>query len=396
MCPALYIGSPPPRDPYHSKELTYSHNTEDKKRIKMMKAHHVSTGGFVSGEVKLALTLRLLAGGSYLDLSLLYEVSPTNVYDIFHDVIKNWLLDKNLVDISGIDYVTDEERLEKVALEFARKSEGLFNGCIGAIDGWIVKIRKPTAKDNVLNPGSFFSRKGYFGLNVVAIVDRKKKILYRVIQSRGAEHDSTAFKCSKLYSWLLGNCGWLKEKGFYFIGDSAYSLKSFLLTPFDNVRHGTAEDNYNFFHSSSRICVECTFGEIDLRWGILWRSLQFSLRNNIRVIDACMRLHNFIVDYREANGADNNADKSIFDEDCRRFLATQSNVRSVGVHGGEDEIRLDANGNPCLGGRPTNIEAETTREGKTIREKIKAYITREERTRPQSNWYRENNRVFDS
>jgi hypothetical protein len=42
-----------------------------------MYAHEASTGGFVSGEIKLALTLRLLAGGSYLDLSLLYEVGSS-------------------------------------------------------------------------------------------------------------------------------------------------------------------------------------------------------------------------------------------------------------------------------------------------------------------------------
>ena len=116
------------------------------------------------------------------------------------------------------------------------------------------------------------------------------------------------------------------EKGLYFVGDSAYNLKSFLLTPFDNAFHGTPEDNYNFFYSSSQISVECAFGEIDLRWGILWRQLQFSLKHNIQNIDACMRMHNFIVDFREEHAipaAENAVDKDIFDEDCRRFLATQ-------------------------------------------------------------------------
>ena len=32
-----------------------------------------------------------------------------------------------------------------------------------------------------------------------------------------------------------------------------------------NAPYGYTEDNYNFFHSSPRIIVECTFGEIDLR-----------------------------------------------------------------------------------------------------------------------------------
>ncbi|KAL7481189.1 hypothetical protein ACHAW6_006866 [Cyclotella cf. meneghiniana] len=67
------------------------------------------------------------------------------------------------------------------------------------------------------------------------------------------------------------------------------------MTPFDNAVHGTQEDNYNFFHSSSSIWVECGFGEIDLRWGILWKRLS----QNVSIIDECMRLHNFIIDWRE-------------------------------------------------------------------------------------------------
>ena len=137
--------------------------------------------------------------------------------------------------------------------------------------------------------GVIYSRKGFFALNVQAIVDKKKRVLFRSIISRGAEHDSTAFKNSGLYQWLMHNWKSLMDKGYYFIGDSAYALKSFLLTPYDNAMHGTTEDNYNFFHSSSRISVECAFGEIDLRWGILWKELEYSLELNCTVIDVCMR-----------------------------------------------------------------------------------------------------------
>ena len=91
----------------------------DQVRVKLMHAHKSSTGRFVSGKVKLALTLRLLAGGSYLDLALLYKISSSHAYEIFHDVVRNWILDDRLVKINGLDYVNDEERLEQVALEFA-------------------------------------------------------------------------------------------------------------------------------------------------------------------------------------------------------------------------------------------------------------------------------------
>ncbi|KAL7428165.1 hypothetical protein ACHAXH_000771 [Discostella pseudostelligera] len=47
-------------------------------------------------------------------------------------------------------------------------------------------------------------------------------------RGRGAEHDSTAFKNSSLYTWLVNNWNTLKEKGYYLIGDSVYSIRSFL------------------------------------------------------------------------------------------------------------------------------------------------------------------------
>ena len=125
-----------------------------------MCAHEASTVFFVSGEIKLALTLCLLAGGSYLDLSLLYKVGSSYTYSIFHDVVKNWILDDCLVKINCLDYVHDGDRLGKVALEFARLSGGLFNQCIGAVDGWNVKIRKLSLYDNVSNSSSLFSREG--------------------------------------------------------------------------------------------------------------------------------------------------------------------------------------------------------------------------------------------
>ena len=40
----------------------------------MYDAHCISTGGYVSGEVKLAITLRLLAGGDALDLGILFDI----------------------------------------------------------------------------------------------------------------------------------------------------------------------------------------------------------------------------------------------------------------------------------------------------------------------------------
>ena len=45
----------------------------------------------------------------------------------------------------------------------------------------------------------------------------------------------------------------------------------------------------------------------------------------LQIIDACMRLHNFIIDSLESNlclSGSTALDWDVFDDDCRRYLAT--------------------------------------------------------------------------
>jgi hypothetical protein len=172
-------------------------------------------------------------------------------------VVGQWFIHDTVVKIIGIEYCNDDSRMKAVARQFARASNGLFSGCIGALDGWVVKNKRPSKKDGISNPKSFYSRKGFFAVNVQAIVDKTKR--FRSIISCGAEQDSTAFKNSGLYKWLLENLVSLACKGFYFSGNSAYLLKSFILTP------GTEEvlignscllgNILNFFCCSHESCI---------------------------------------------------------------------------------------------------------------------------------------------
>ena len=43
---------------------------------------------FISGEVKVGITLRLLAGGDYLDLAVIFDAYPIHIHDIFEEVIE--------------------------------------------------------------------------------------------------------------------------------------------------------------------------------------------------------------------------------------------------------------------------------------------------------------------
>ena len=66
------------------------------------------------------------------------------------------------------------------------------------------------------------------------------------------------------------------------------------------------QDDFNFFHSSARITVECAFGEIDLRWGIFWKRLCCSVDMNMLVCEDYMHLHNFLVSYRDGHNENYN------------------------------------------------------------------------------------------
>ena len=62
-----------------------------------------------------------------------------------------------------------------------------------------------------------------------------------------------------------------KER-FVLFGDNAYLNTSYMATPFPNVsgnENMKYMDNYNFYHSQLRIQIECAFGMLVQKWGIL-------------------------------------------------------------------------------------------------------------------------------
>ena len=65
-------------------------------------------------------------------------------------------------------------------------------------------IKCPSLSE-VKNHGKYFSRKGFNALNIQAIVDRDKRILWRFIGAKGSSHDSAVFKDSALHKFLMGH-----------------------------------------------------------------------------------------------------------------------------------------------------------------------------------------------
>ena len=118
-------------------------------------AHAYNTGAIISGEVKLAVTLQFLGESLYMDLVLLFESSFNHTHKIAKYVVQNWLIHESFYLINSVAYCQDDEKMLDAAVQFARALKGVINGCIGALDGWVVRIKKPSHLDGVEKPNFF-------------------------------------------------------------------------------------------------------------------------------------------------------------------------------------------------------------------------------------------------
>ena len=186
---------------------------------------------------------------------------------------------------------TDAQRAATAA-KFALNSNGILDGCLSALDGFAVPMFEPSKYD-CENPSSYKNRKGFFAILVQAMCDADALFTWAALEFQGSCHDSTAFTSTPFFHDIDTHV----PGGYYIAADDAYVCSEKVLTPYSGSHdHHAPEDTFNpnYYHSSTnRIIVECAFGRLVRRWGILWRPLQNSLKHNTQVISVCMLLHNY-------------------------------------------------------------------------------------------------------
>ena len=102
------------------------------------------------------------------------NISPDHVIRIFRQVVSEWFCCYGVMDIDFYRQVfQDSNNRKSITSNFSLRSDGVLDGCIGALDGWLVRIKCPSNWE-VKNPRKYFSRKGCYAINVQAIVDLKK------------------------------------------------------------------------------------------------------------------------------------------------------------------------------------------------------------------------------
>ena len=160
---------------------------------------------------------------------------------------------------------------------------------------WMNRPNKDTIRRCGFGPVRFFcGRKHKFGLNLQAICDHRRRFIFIDISSPAASSDFLAFSLSNIFD-KLENENLLHQKLCLF-GDCAYTNNMWICTPFRNVRGGL-KDAFNYYHSRIRITIECAFGILVHRWGVLQKPIpvNVSVERTSQLTKALCILHNFCI-----------------------------------------------------------------------------------------------------
>lgn len=99
-----------------------------------------------------------------------------------------------------------------------------FPDVVGCVDGTQIRIKAPTVDEN-----AFVNRKGFHSLNTQVIFDPSLCFLNCVARWPGSKHDSFILRRSNIFEKLDSG-----EFSGILLGDSAYPLKKWLMTPYLN------------------------------------------------------------------------------------------------------------------------------------------------------------------
>ena len=275
--------------------------------VKKKRLRGATINGDIPSEARLSMAIRWFAGGDPADI---FQVHGGHYVEVYKSV---WLVVDaiNQCPELQIRFPTSHEKQREIAKGFQRKSTIGISICVGCIDGMLVWTHKPNRKSTVetgVGPFKFFcGRKKKYGLAFQAICDHHRRFLDITCTDPGSISDYLMFTTSDIHRKLETE-GFL-AKGLALFGDSAYVNTPFMATPYKGVQSG-AKDAYNYYHSSLRINIECAFGMLVHRWGVLRKAIPMNIttKKTAQAVRALCILHNFCVDNSEAVALSSTAD----------------------------------------------------------------------------------------
>lgn len=172
-------------------------------------------------------------------------------------------------------------------LEGFRVKQGM-EGVLGAIDGTHIAIKAPKNHQE-----AYIIGKGFHSIQLQAICDHQMVFTDCYTGWPGSVHDARVLRNSTIYRDQQEANGLLFPRSSFLVGDAAYPLKTWIMTPYKDNGHLTAEQRqYNFVQSSTRMVIERAFSLLKGRFRRL-KYVDMSCTNDIGsfILAACA-LHN--------------------------------------------------------------------------------------------------------
>lgn len=247
---------------------------------------------------QILLTLHFLGNGSFYHINgHVHGIDKAAICRAVHRVC--FFIAKYLMPL----FVRWPSNSFNVSTKFERKAG--FPNVKGLIDGTLVRIDAPSIDEPV-----FVGRDNKHSINVVVVSGPHHEFFFVSAKCGGSFHDSRCLQISSLWTtWELN--GWRpdNDRRSIILGDSAYPLRQWLMTP--NVRNVNAMDPdlapaveiYLRKHRKTRFMVECAIGIFKEQFPCLNQLRVRSPRRISIIIYACAVLHNMQNHYRHGSYA---------------------------------------------------------------------------------------------
>lgn len=167
-----------------------------------------------------------------------------------------------------------------------------FPNVIGCVDGSYISVTTPSKKIR----STYTNRHDQTSITLQAICDSDKRFLDVFTGPPSKVHDSRIYKLSPISDRLQIIC----EGKFHILGDSAYELREWLLTPYRNYEMMSAEkNNFNDKFCPTRVVIENAFCHLKGRFRQLMRLDVRDVNRLTKFIVSCCVLHNICIDMKD-------------------------------------------------------------------------------------------------
>lgn len=131
-------------------------------------------------------------------------------------------------------------------------------------------------------------------MTLQAICNHERRFIDVFTGVPGKVHDARVLKMSDIYSQIADICMENGENKYHILGDGAYSIRPWLLTPYKDFGSLTAEENnFNKKFCATRVLIENSFGLLKGRFRQLLKLDMHGVIKITKFIICCCILHNF-------------------------------------------------------------------------------------------------------